>query len=382
MDSAPNLGPNEHLIGTENARLHLATPSLILDLDVFEDNLARMMEQLGAAGIALRPHGKTHKSATIAKCQIEQGALGVCCATLREAEAIAGEGVPGVLITSPVVGEAKINRLIALHDRAEGLMICADNPENVKEVSAVMTRSRKPLPVIVDFDVGMHRTGVANQDDAAALAQLIEDLPGLRYAGIQGYSGKVQHIESYADRDREYNVQMERLEAAVKHLTQNGLAPKIVTGGGTGTHALDCARGLFTEHQAGSYIFMDVEYNAVELHSNAASPFAASLFVQCSVVSNNHDGFVTIDGGYKCFATDGPKPEIAENDLTGAWYERFGDEHGQIMLPEGAEKPGLAAPIRLITPHCDPTVNLHNFYHCVRSDRLVDIWRIDGRGVL
>lgn len=382
MESLPGLGPNEYLIGTENSRAKLVTPALIIDLDVFDENLSRMTEQLGAAGISLRPHAKTHKSATIAKLQIERGALGVCCATLREAEAIAGDGVPGVLITSPVVGEAKIARLADLHDSAEGLMVCADNPDNVKSISAAMTRSQKPLPVIVDFDVGMHRTGVPDKERAVLLAQLIEELPGLRYAGVQGYSGKVQHIESYADRDQEYNAQMDRLEDVVRHLTDNGLAPEIVTGGGTGTHALDCARGLFTEHQAGSYVFMDVEYNAVELHSNAASPFATSLYVQCSVVSNNHDGFVTIDGGYKCFATDGPKPEIAPSSIEGAEYNRFGDEHGQIMLPEGAEKPELAAPIALITPHCDPTVNLHNFYHCVRGDRLVDIWPVDGRGVL
>jgi D-serine deaminase-like pyridoxal phosphate-dependent protein len=104
--------------------------------------------------------------------------------------------------------------------------------------------------------------------------------------------------------------------------------------------------------------------------------------MQCSVISNNADGFVTIDGGYKCFATDGPKPEVATESLPGASYDRFGDEHGKIVLSENCQKPVIGTPVTLITPHCDPTVNLHNFIHCVRGDKLVDIWPVNARGVL
>ena len=111
-------------------------------------------------------------------------------------------------------------------------------------------------------------------------------------------------------------------------------------------------------------------------------PFQTALLMQCSVVSTNAEGIVTINGGFKTFATDGPKPEIADPELAGAVYDRFGDEHGKIVLGEGNAAPELGAPISLITPHCDPTVNLHDYLHCVRGDKLVDIWPIDARGVL
>ena len=376
------LGPNEHLIGLAGSRQRMATPALIIDVDTLQQNITGLAATFAAGGLSLRPHAKTHKSAIIAQRQIAAGALGVCCATLREAEAIADQGVRGVLITSPVVGAEKISRLVALNDRADGLMAVCDNQANAEDLAVEMTRTQKPLGLIVDIDVGMQRTGIADIDAAVALAQFIDAAPGLAFRGLQGYSGRVQHIEAYAERADAYETQMNFLASAVDRLHREGLAPEIVTGGGTGTHAIDAARGLLTEHQAGSYIFMDVEYNAVELVAGAAPPFETALFVQCSVVSNNHDGFVTIDGGFKCFATDGPKPEVADAALPGASYHRFGDEHGKINLGDGTPKPALGSPVTLVTPHCDPTVNLHGYFHCVRGDVLEGIWPIDGRGVL
>ena len=300
-----------------------------------------------------------------------------------------GGGIAGVLITSPVVGQAKINRLAALNQKAERLKVVVDNPMNGRDLGEAMSRTGRHLEVLIDIDVGMHRTGVADIAAVIDLARKIEGSPSLSYRGVQGYSGRVQHIEDFDARHKEYGAQMDFLASVVDELVTSGLGPSIVSGGGTGTHDIDRARGLFTEHQTGSYALMDVEYNAVELVKGANAgglPFVTSLFMQCSVVSNNADGFVTIDGGFKCFATDGPKPAVFSAEISGgldgAAYDRFGDEHGKIILPAGAAKPNLGDIITLITPHCDPTVNLHNYYHCVRGNRLVDIWKIDARGVL
>jgi len=383
MTNDRGLGPNVRLIGEPDGLQRITTPALILRLDRFERNLARMNEFLQSSGLRIRPHSKTHKCSEIAKRQIAAGALGVCCATLREAEAMVGAGIAGVLITSPVVGAAKIERLAKLNGAADGLMAVADNPVNVQDLARVMGAAGRELTVLVDVDVGMARTGVASIEAALALATLISESDGLSFGGIQGYSGMVQHIEDYAERAKTYGAHLDRLAATGKALADAGMAPAIVTGGGTGTIAIDAERRVINEHQAGSFIFMDVEYNAVEIVGGQNTPpFATALTMRNSVVSANADGFVTIDGGYKCFATDGPLPELHAGAPDGASYGYFGDEHGRVNLGPAGQTLAVGAQVELVTPHCDPTVNLHDYIHAVRGDVIEDIWPIDARGVL
>ncbi len=383
MRQSDSLGPNADLIGQPGSRHHLTTPALVLDLDAFERNLARMTAMLRPRGVRIRPHAKTHKCAEIARRQIAAGATGICVATLHEAEALARGGVAAMLITSPVIGAAKIARLVRLNAALPALMVVADNAENVRALAAAAQESGGVLRVLVDIDIGMQRTGVPTAAAVVALARLVASSAGLAYGGVQAYSGRVQHIEAYADRDRTYGAQLDTLRHAVAALTEAGLAPDIITGGGTGSVGIDCGASLITEHQAGSYIFMDVEYNAVEiLPGGNAVPFETALTMRNSVVSTNAKGFVTIDGGYKCFATDGPKPIVHAGAPAGTQYDFFGDEHGRLIFAHHDEAMALGATVELVTPHCDPTVNLHNYYHVVQGDRLVDIWPIDARGVL
>ncbi len=377
-----DLGPNEGLIGEKGSRGRLTTPALVLDLDRFERNLAAMARLCQESGQSLRPHAKSHKCAAIAKAQVAGGALGVCCATLREAEVMTAAGVPRVLITSPVVGDAKIARLAALATRAPDLMAVADNPRNVQDIAAAARPVGAHLTMLVDIDVGMSRTGVAGSQSAVALARDIDAADGLTFAGVQAYSGIVQHIESFAERSATYGAHLAHLQQTCDALRDAGLAPDIITGGGTGSHQIDREHRTLNELQAGSYAFMDVQYNVVEILPDAALPFETALTVRCTVVSNNADGFVTIDGGLKCFATDGPEPEVASGAPPGATYTYFGDEHGRLSFAEAGEHLDLGAAVELVTPHCDPTVNLHDFFHCVRGDTLVDIWPIDARGVM
>lgn len=382
MSPASELGPNAGLIDVPGSRPALLTPALVVDLDKFEANIEGHARICGAAGLRMRPHTKTHKCSEIAKRQVAAGAVGVCCATLHEAEVMIAAGIDGVLITSPVVGAARLGRLTKLAARAERFKVVVDNPANLRDLAEATRMSGAALEVLVDIDVGMQRTGVATEDAVLGLAGMIADAPGLTYRGVQAYSGMVQHINDLAGRRRVYGMQLARLVEIIGALSGAGLPPAIVTGGGTGSLVIDIEAGPFTEHQTGSYIFMDVQYNQVEMPIGGAAPFQTSLLVQCTVVSNNADGFVTINGGYKTFATDGPKPVLAEAGLAGGAYDRFGDEHGKIELPPGVEKPQLGDAISLIAPHCDPTVNLHDYLHCVRGNRLVDIWPIDARGVL
>jgi D-serine deaminase-like pyridoxal phosphate-dependent protein len=375
------LGPNEALIGVKGSRAELDTPALLIDLDVIERNLATMAAHARAVGVALRPHAKTHKSLRIARMQVEAGALGVCCATMGEAEVMVAGGIPGVHITSPQVTRSKIARLLALNARDHrGLSVVVDNPENLAAIDRAARGFTKPLDVIVDFYANHGRTGAATEADAIALAKSIAASPALRFRGVQAYAGNLQHIASREERRAKTLDVLKRVRAIVETLRGDGIPTEIVTGAGTGTFDLDPEARVFTELQVGSYVFMDVDYHRALKDGRNAPPFETSLFVQVAVVSNNAQGYVTCDGGLKCFATENFKPEIARGAPDGSTYTWFGDEHGRLVLPQGAVKPALGTRIECVTPHCDPTVNLHDFYHVVRGDTLVDIWPVDARG--
>lgn len=374
--------PNESLLGVAGGRWRLNTPALVLDLDIFERNIAAMAAHCAAHGQALRPHSKSHKSVSIARAQKAAGASGVCCATIREAEIMVGAGIESVLTTSPIATPAKIARLMALHEATEHLMVATDTPENVAAlIEATAGRNvGRPLAVVVDFDVGTHRTGAADAPAVVALARQIDAAPSLRFAGLQAYYGHIQHIESYEDRVAAVVEETARLSATVAALADAGLPPPIVTGGGTGTHDIDHRQGVFTELQAGSYIFTDVQYNVCALTPDDPRPFEPALFVNASVVNNVHDSHAIIDAGLKSFATDGPTPEYATGTPIGATYQFFGDEHGAVVYGDANERLDVGAPVSCLVPHCDPTVNLYDVYHCVRGDTLVEIWPVEARG--
>ena len=378
------LGPNEYLIGAADARSRLDTPALCIDLDALERNVAAMAAHARAVGIALRPHVKTHKSVRIARLQQEAGSVGVSCATLGEAEAMVRGGVAGVLITSPQVTEAKLRRLAALNATPHrGLAIVADDPDNIDGLAAAARASGRVLSVLVDHNAGHHRTGVASPEDLVTLARRIAAAEGLHFAGVQHYSGNVQHMPTRAARRQEALERLAALEEMVGRLRGAGLPPEIVSGGGTGTFDIDPEAGVFSELQCGSYVFMDVDYQHALADGRNAPPFETSLFVVTSVVSRNAAAshrWVTVDGGLKCFATDGPNPILFRGAPDGASFEFFGDEHGKMILPAGINPPPLGARIEWVTPHCDPTVNLHDCYHVFRGERLVDIWPIEARG--
>lgn len=377
-----DLGPNARLIGTARSRKALATPAVILDLDAFEHNLELMAKLCKQAGLNLRPHAKTHKSVQIAKRQIAAGATGISVATLREAAVMVEAGVPGVLLTTPVVGAVKIDVLSGLVGRSKGFMVAVDNPANVDAVAAALERTGKKLPVLVDVDIGMGRTGVPDVSGVLALIERVQASGALKFAGLQAYSGRVQHIARAADRARVYGKQLRHLERVLDAVAAAGHKPGIVSGGGTGTFDTDRRAGLFTECQCGSYAFMDIEYEEVQLFARGPNPFKTALFVQCMVVSNNHRGWPTIDGGFKCFSMDGPIPRPALGAPRGAQYQFFGDEFGKMKLARKTDTMKLGAKVELVTPHCDPTINMHDFYHCMRGNTLVDIWPVDARGSL
>jgi 3-hydroxy-D-aspartate aldolase len=376
------LGPNAGLIGKPRSRQALATPALILDLDAFEANLKTMARLAKRAGLSLRPHAKTHKSVAMAKFQIAAGAVGISVATVREAAVMVETGMPGVLLTTPVFGDVKIDIVCGLAGRSEGFMVAVDSLIGVQALEVALERNGKTISVLADIDIGMKRTGVPDVEGALALIRRLQASKVLLLAGIQSYSGRVQHITRVADRARVYGKQLKYLETVLAAAKKAGYTPAIVSGGGTGTFDIDRRAGLFTECQCGSYALMDVEYEDVQLFGAGPNPFKTALFVQCMVVSNNHPTWPTIDAGFKCFSMDGAIPRVARGAPAGAAYEFFGDEFGKIKFAGAKDRLKLGAKVEIVTPHCDPTINMHDFYHCVRGNVLVDIWPVDARGSL
>ena len=211
-DSArPALGINAHLVGVPGGRWRLNTPSLIVDLDLLEENIARMARLCEEQAIKLRPHAKTHKSIEIARRQLAAGAIGICCAKLGEAEILAAGGIGAILVTSPVVSEEGGRRLASLNRLCPELMIVTDSAANVELLVGAAAASGRPLRVLVDLDVGQHRTGIAPGEGALALAERIAASPDLNLAGIQGYAGHLQHLHGRSERQARTRAAMEML---------------------------------------------------------------------------------------------------------------------------------------------------------------------------
>jgi 3-hydroxy-D-aspartate aldolase len=371
-------GPNATLIGEPDAQARLATPCLLLEADAFEHNLAAMTDLVRRYGRQLRPHVKAHKCAAIARRQLEAGAVGLCCATVREAEVMAEAGLEGILVTSPVTAPGMVERLAGAHARVGDLAVVVDSEAGIEALARGISAER-PLGVLVEIDVGQGRTGVTRPAEVVRLARRIEDLPQLRYRGIQAYYGHLQHVPAYAERTAKAAEQWARLQAFLDALSAEGLAPEIVTGGGTGTCHLDLEHGPFTEIQPGSYLFLDKQYGAIELTPGGTTPFRTALTVATRVISANQPDLVVLDAGFKAMATDAGPALVASGASTAAAYQFMGDEHGGLRFGAGAARPAVGDLVTLVAPHCDPTVNLHNWFHVLQGGRLVDIWPIDAR---
>lgn len=379
-NARPLPGPNDHLIGREGAAGQMSTPCLVLDRPAFERNLLAAAGHCRAAGIALRPHAKTHKCSTIAKAQLEAGARGICVATIGEAEAMVAGGIEDVLVTSAFTQPAKIGRAIALARTGARIAVVADDPGMAERLAAAASQAGLVLPVLVDVDLGRHRNGVTDAAGALAVAAVVGRSPSLDLAGLQTYASHISHVESYADRlaaSRQCAAKVAEIRTA---LEAAGHPVAVVTGGSTGTLFIDTTLGVYTELQCGSYVFSDVEYAAMSLDGTARAPFEPALFVRVSVIGRNWPGRVTCDGGNKHFSAKGTLPAFRQPPVAGAFYTPDSDEHGIIALPEGAAQPALGTLFDLVVPHCDPTVNLFDAIHVLDGDTLVDVWPIEARG--
>jgi len=358
----------------------LPTPALILDLDVFEANIGKMADHARSTGTSLRPHAKTHKCVQIARKQIQAGALGVSVATVPEAQVMVDNGVRGVLLTSPLASPNKIERIVALAEKAPDLMVVVDHPRQVELFQQAATAARRTLNVLVDVDLGDRRTGVLPGEPALKLARSVAMCKHLCLKGLQAFSGGSTHKTGFEAR-REYSRQtMTQAIETRELLSKKGLPADILSGASTGTYNIDSDLDLVTEMQVGSYVFMDVDYPMIGGRDNSATfdDFGQSLTVLATVVSATYRDQVTLDAGKKAFATDrsfGPEAK----DVTGVSYRFRGDEFGMLNLEDPSREIKLGDRLEFIIPHCDPTVNLYDRIYACRGERVEEVWSVMDR---
>jgi D-serine deaminase-like pyridoxal phosphate-dependent protein len=372
--SGPNIRPAEPGMPLAEAD----TPCLILDVDAMERNMRRLQESLAGKRVRVRPHAKSHKSARIALRQMDFGAIGVCCQKVSEAEALIAGGVPDVTVTNEVVGAPKLARLAKLAPQAR-LTVSVDDPANVVDLAAAMSRAGLVLNVLVEMNVGGNRCGVEPGEATVALARDVCRQPSLRFAGLQAYFGSAQHMRAVADRKAAIDECARKVALTKDMLRANGIECPLVTGGGTGSYQFEAGSGVFDELQVGSYIFMDADYQKNEWEGSGIPRFEQSLFIWTTVMSATTPGRAVVDAGLKACATDSGMPAVT--DHPGVTYARASDEHG-VLTYEGGQRYRVGDKIRLTPGHCDPTVNLYDWYVCVRGNTVQDLWPVDARGAV
>ena len=350
------------------------TPALLVDLDAFEQNFSTLRESLKGHSVRVRPHAKTHKCPEIAKLQVAAGAVGLCCQKVSEAEALIEGGIRDVLVTNEVVGAPKIARLAGLSKRAR-VGVCVDDLSNLRALADTGAR----LDVYIELEVGMRRCGVEPGEPALALAQEMTKAKNLRFAGLQAYHGRAQHVRSVQER----RAAIEGAAAAVRRtkalLQKNGIDCPRVTGAGSGTYMLEVEAGAWDEIQPGSYVFMDADYAKNEW----AAPlprFQHALFVLTTVMSRPAPDRAIVDAGLKASSVDSGMPGIWQKP--GLVYRSASDEHGWVEIARDAAAPRLGDKLLLVPGHCDPTVNLYDWYVCFRGAVVEALWPITARGAL
>jgi len=344
----------------------LDTPSVLIDIDRVEANLARAQAYADSHGLRLRPHIKTHKLPRFAKRAMELGAVGITVQKLGEAEVFADAGISPIFLPYNIIGPAKLARLRALHARVD-ISVTADSAETVEGLSRAFADSPTPLTVLVECDTGMGRCGVQSPEAALALAGKIANSPGLRFGGLMTYPAAGQ-VEANA----------EFLSSAKALLTEAGLPPETISNGGTPdlwrAHEVTAA----TEHRPGTYIYMDRS----QVARGVGGFEDCALTVLASVVSRPTPDRAIIDAGSKALTSDtlGMEGFGLIEAYPGAVITGLSEEHGTIDLSACTGRPAIGEKLRIIPNHACVVSNLFDRVHLISGDHLVETVDVAARG--
>jgi D-serine deaminase-like pyridoxal phosphate-dependent protein len=360
-------------IGTPAAELD--TPALCLDLAKFQANVATAAALCQRHGVAWRPHAKCHKSPDIGRRLIEAGAIGLTCAKLGEAEVFAAAGISDLLIANLLVGERKVERLVAVRRIADPI-ICIDHLEQVEPISRAMHAAGLRVRAIIEVDIGLDRVGTAPGEATLALAQAIDQLPGIELVGIMGYEGHLLLVEDQAQKRTQIAAALALLAENAEMLKRHGLACPIVSCGGTGSLPFAVAQPGITEVQAGGLIFMDAFYR----QKCQIESFEFALTLQVTVVSRPVPQRAVFDAGRKSIHGEFCTPLVVNR--AGVTVGRLSAEHGQLEIAADAPPVAIGERLHLVPGYADLTTVLHNQFYVLEDGKLHDIWPLVARGRL
>ncbi len=359
------------LVGTPVDELD--TPSLIVDLDALDRNIAVLSGMLRDRGIAWRPHAKAHKSPAVAHRLLAAGAIGITCAKLAEAEVYAAAGVRDILIANQVVGPIKARRLANLASEID-IMVAVDSVTGARQINDAATAVGSQPRVLIEIDCGMGRAGVAPGEAAVALAREIAALSNLRFAGVMGWEGHVLTIADAGERAAAIRTALGHVVDTAEAIRDAGIPVGIVSAGGTGTLMTSREVSGVTELQAGGGIFGDTMYRALGV------PVLPALSLEVTVTSRPAPDRIIIDAGRKTVDPSNlPPTVVGVRDVESA---RFSAEHGIIALSGASTTPGVGDRVTLHIGYSDQAVHLHEQIHAVRDGRVIAVWPTLARGKL
>jgi len=347
------------------------TPTLLVDLDVMEENILKMASFFSNAKSNLRPHAKTHKTPIIAHKQLEAGASGIACQKLGEAEIMAESGIKDILVTNQVVGEHKIWRLVNLAKHS-GVIVAVDSIENMRSLSLAASGKRTKLDVVIEVNVGMNRCGVEPGKPTLSFAKKMLECKGLEFRGLMGYEGHAVFIDDYRKREIECKKAMNLLIKTKDMLQDAGVNVEIASAGGTGTYNITGKYPGVTEVQAGSYVLMDARYKKV------VPEFGCALTLLCTVISRPARDRLVIDAGMKSISQEFGKPYV--KGIEELEIVHLSEEHGILKLKNPAIEMNVGDKLELIPSHVCTTMNLHDKLYGIRDDQVETIWLIAARG--
>ena len=357
-------------IGREKAALD--TPVLLVDLDRFEANIRQISSFCQAHATAWRPHSKAHKSSAIAHLLRASGAIGITCAKVSEAVVMVDHGVDNILIANQLATPTKIARLAGLQHRAR-VLATLDTPLLV-DLTAKAARSEGTcIPVLIDVDIGMNRTGIEPGRPCLELAQKILEAPGLFLEGLMGWEGHVLNIAPPEAKKAACYRALDHLMRSRDLLEGSGIPVSIISAGGTGCYNLTAAYPGITEIQAGGGIFMDARYRDA-FFIDDLQPALTIL----ATVTSRHPRHVVVDAGFKTMSSRHHSPLPIDHPELSLRY--LSAEHGVFEVASGHAGPQVGEQIEFIVGYSDSTCFLHDRFLGVRRGRVETVWEILGRG--